>query len=268
MSDDAMDSMDAEDTEEEIFENPRKAHLQGLRTLRSHTTPNQELDKNNSRVRRSTRNKSQTYDNLNTSWIFGNNSFDILSICAHIFNKECIHYSRFSLGTQTLKGYPMYKQHDSSSDKEMVDEEPPRTQMLSRRMTIRSRENHPPNKTPSRHLRAHSNHNSSRELRVRPHRLRERSDRERDRSEQDLRERPNRERALRERPDRERELRSRPQLRDRTDRDLRDRNDRDIDLRALKERQDRDRAERDSKDKTETKDKSDSKTTNNEKESR
>ncbi|XP_031785660.1 ATPase family AAA domain-containing protein 2 isoform X2 [Nasonia vitripennis] len=241
MSDDAMDSMDAEDTEEEIFENPRKAHLQGIRTLRSHTTPNQDLDKNNSRVRRSTRNKSQTYDNLNTSWIFG---------------------------TQTLKGYPMYKQHDSSSDKEMVDEEPSRTQRLSRRMTIRSRENHPPNKAPSRHLRDHSNHNSSRELRVRPHRLRERSDRDRDRSENDLRERPDRERALRERPDRERELRSRPQLRGRGDRDLRDRNDRDIDLRALKERQDRDRAERDLKDKTETKDKSDSKTTNNEKESR
>lgn len=66
--DDALDSMDTEDTEEEMF-NPRKS--KGPRTLRSQSTSTQQLDQNNSIVRRSTRNKSQTYDNLNTSWIFG-----------------------------------------------------------------------------------------------------------------------------------------------------------------------------------------------------
>ena len=66
--DDALDSVDTEDTEEHIY-NPR--NLKGLRNLRSHTSSNQDLDQNNSFLRRSQRNKSQTYDNLNTSWIFG-----------------------------------------------------------------------------------------------------------------------------------------------------------------------------------------------------
>jgi hypothetical protein len=70
LDDDALDSVETEDTEDDIF-NPHS--LKGLRTLRSQTSSNQDLDQNNSIVRRSTRNKSQTYDNLNTSWIFGNN---------------------------------------------------------------------------------------------------------------------------------------------------------------------------------------------------
>ena len=194
-----------------------------------------------------------------------------------LFKKNIfLHYS----GTQTLKGYPMYKQHGSSSDKEMVDDDgSPRARRLRRQLPIRSRENHPPNRTSPKHMRDCNNHNSSRELRVRPHRLRDRELSERpNRDLRELRERPDRERGLRERsdrdrelrerPDRDRELRSRPQLRERAHRDLRDRNDRDIDLRALKERQDRDR-EKDLKDeKSDTKDKSDIKTTNEDKELR
>ncbi|XP_011505314.1 PREDICTED: ATPase family AAA domain-containing protein 2-like isoform X2 [Ceratosolen solmsi marchali] len=242
--DDALDSVDTEDTEEDIF-NPHS--LKGLRTLRSQTNSNQDLDQNSSIVRRSTRNKSQTYDNLNTSWIFG---------------------------TQTLKGYPMYKQNGSSSDKEMVDDTPPRSSRLRRRMPIRSRENHPPNKTPSIHMRDRNNHSSSRELRVKPRRLRERSNRNREiheRSDRDrgLRERPDQDRERREKPERHRELRNKPQMSEKSDYDLRDRNDHDIDLRALKERQDRDRLDRDLKDnKSDVKNNSDVKTGNEEKEPR
>ncbi|XP_058809899.1 ATPase family AAA domain-containing protein 2-like [Phymastichus coffea] len=234
--DDALDSMDTEDTEGEIF-NPHM--LKGPRTLRSHSTSNQDLDQSSSIVRRSTRNKSQTYDNLNTSWIFG---------------------------TQTLKGYPMYKQDASSSDKEMIDEDTSRPRRLRRQMPMRSRVNHVQNKTSPRHLRNHSNHTSSRELRDRQ-RLRERSDRDRE-----LRERPerDRERVLRERPDRgrpdrDRELRSR--LRERSDRDH-DRSD-DITLRVSRDRRDRERSDKDLKDnKNELKDKLDDKSTNEEKDQR
>lgn len=74
MSDDdaALDSMD---TEEDIF-SPRVRSLgsnvrrvKNLRTLRSNSTSH--ISVNNLSVRRSTRNRMQTYDNLNTSWILG-----------------------------------------------------------------------------------------------------------------------------------------------------------------------------------------------------
>lgn len=76
MSDDdaALDSMD---TEEEIFA-PRNHSLdsnvrrpKSLRKLRSHSGSNSHINRNNLSVRRSTRNRMQTYDNLNTSWILG-----------------------------------------------------------------------------------------------------------------------------------------------------------------------------------------------------
>ncbi|XP_019698799.1 ATPase family AAA domain-containing protein 2 isoform X1 [Harpegnathos saltator] len=141
MSDDdaALDSMD---TEEEIF-CPRTRSLESnvrrsknLRKLRSHSGSTSHIS-----VRRSTRNRMQTYDNLNTSWI---------------------------LGTQTLKGYPMFQQHASSSDKE-IDDVPGRKRDLRDRMPLRSRENHPPNKNSTRHIRDRAEHDrqNSRELRGR-----------------------------------------------------------------------------------------------------
>ncbi|EZA56127.1 ATPase family AAA domain-containing protein 2B [Ooceraea biroi] len=159
MSDDdaALDSMD---TEEDIFA-PRNRSLESnvrrsksLRKLRSHSSSNSHITRNNLSVRRSTRNRMQTYDNLNTSWI---------------------------LGTQTLKGYPMFQQHASSSDKEMVDDVPGRKHDLRDRMPLRSRENHPPNKNSARlrDLRDRTEHDrrNSRELRGRPERdLKERTE--------------------------------------------------------------------------------------------
>lgn len=66
MSDeDALDSVDTEDTEEDIFR-PRRRRLH--KSLNRNSSQN--LQHNDS-IRRSTRNKSQTYDNLNPSWIFG-----------------------------------------------------------------------------------------------------------------------------------------------------------------------------------------------------
>ncbi|XP_015118071.1 ATPase family AAA domain-containing protein 2 isoform X1 [Diachasma alloeum] len=110
----AMDSMDSD---EDIF-SARPRRLSGRSTHRvMRTQPG---------VRRSTRNRMQTYDNLNTSWI---------------------------LGTQTLKGYPMFQNHASSSDKEMADD-PPRD--LRDRMPLRSRENHPPPSKSTRHIRDRS----------------------------------------------------------------------------------------------------------------
>lgn len=76
MSDDdaALDSMD---TEEDIF-CPRTRSLESnvrrsksLRKLRSHSGSASHITRNNLSVRRSTRNRMQTYDNLNTSWILG-----------------------------------------------------------------------------------------------------------------------------------------------------------------------------------------------------
>lgn len=90
-------------------------------------------------------------------------------------------------GTQTLKGYPMFQQHASSSDKEMVDDVPGRKRDLRDRMPLRSRENHPPNKTPTRHLRDRTEHDrqNNRELRGRSDRdLKERPEPEKDISEQ------------------------------------------------------------------------------------
>lgn len=71
-------------------------------------------------------------------------------------------------GTQTLKGYPMFQQHASSSDKE-IDDVPGRKRDLRDRMPLRSRENHPPNKNSTRHIRERTEHDrqNSRELRGR-----------------------------------------------------------------------------------------------------
>lgn len=82
----------------------------------------------------------------------------------------------------------MFQQHASSSDKEMVDDVPGRKRDLRDRMPLRSRENHPPNKTPTRHLRDRTEHDrqNSRELRGRPDRdlKAERPEPEKDISEQ------------------------------------------------------------------------------------
>ncbi|XP_076249448.1 uncharacterized protein LOC143188854 isoform X2 [Calliopsis andreniformis] len=181
MSDDdaALDSMD---TEEDLF-SPRNRSLgssagrvKSLRTLRSHSNSASHISMNNLSVRRSTRNRMQTYDNLNTSWI---------------------------LGTQTLKGYPMFQQHGSSSDKEMVDEVPERKRDLRERMPLRSRENHPPNKNSSRHIRERTEHDrqNSRELRGRTDRdPREKTEPEKDI--RDLKDRQERERTERDHKDR------------------------------------------------------------------
>ncbi|XP_034943893.1 ATPase family AAA domain-containing protein 2-like [Chelonus insularis] len=119
MSDDDI-AMDSVDSDEDIFSTHNRSHNDArrskpLRTLRSHSNNKSHITRNNLSVRRSTRNRMQTYDNLNTSWI---------------------------LGTQTLKGYPMFQQHPSSSDKEMVDESSDRPKDLRERMPLRSRENH------------------------------------------------------------------------------------------------------------------------------
>ncbi|XP_050576088.1 ATPase family AAA domain-containing protein 2-like isoform X2 [Bombus affinis] len=179
MSDDdaALDSMD---TEEDIF-SPRNRSLgsnarrvKSLRTLRSHSNSTSHISMNNLSVRRSTRHRMQTYDNLNTSWI---------------------------LGTQTLKGYPMFQQHGSSSDKEMVDEVPERKRDVRERMPLRSRENHPPNKN-SRHIRERSEHDrqNNRELRGRGDRdIREKV--EQDKDIRDLKDRQERERTDRDHKD-------------------------------------------------------------------
>ncbi|KAG7204576.1 hypothetical protein KM043_004999 [Ampulex compressa] len=192
MSDDdaALDSMD---TEEDIF-TPRNRSLgssarkvKSLRTLRSHSVATSHLSINNLSVRRSTRNRMQTYDNLNTSWI---------------------------LGTQTLKGYPMFQQHGSSSDKEMVDETPDRKRDLRDRMPLRSRENHPPNKNSTRHIRERSEHDrqNSRELRGRPDRdLREKAEQEKDIRE--IKDRQERERTDREQHKDKIETRSKSEIR-------------------------------------------------------
>lgn len=75
----------------------------------------------------------------------------------------------------------MFQQHASSSDKEMVDDVPGRKRDLRDRMPLRSRENHPPNKTPTKHLRDRTEHDrqNSRELRGRPDRdLKERPEKD------------------------------------------------------------------------------------------
>ncbi|CAK9825447.1 ATPase family AAA domain-containing protein 2 [Anthophora retusa] len=180
MSDDdaALDSMD---TEEDIF-CPRNRNLgsnarrvKSLRTLRSHSNSTSHISMNNLSVRRSTRNRMQTYDNLNTSWI---------------------------LGTQTLKGYPMFQQHGSSSDKEMVDEVSERKRDVRERMPLRSRENHPPNKNSTRHIRERAEHDrqNSRELRGRGDRD-PREKPEQDKDLRDLKDRQERERTEREHKD-------------------------------------------------------------------
>lgn len=81
----------------------------------------------------------------------------------------------------------MFQQHASSSDKEIVDDVPGRKRDLRDRMPLRSRENHPPNKNPTRHLRDRTEHErqNSRELRVRPDRdLKEKTEPEKDINEQ------------------------------------------------------------------------------------
>lgn len=87
------------------------------------------------------------------------------------------------IGTQTLKGYPMFQQHASSSDKEMVDDVPGRKRDLRDRMPLRSRENHSLNKSTPRHIRDRTEHDgqNTRELKGRPERdLKERTEQEKD----------------------------------------------------------------------------------------
>ncbi|XP_015588936.1 ATPase family AAA domain-containing protein 2 isoform X2 [Cephus cinctus] len=203
MSDDDA-TLDSMDTEEDIF-SPRSRRLsatvrrdKSLRTLRSHSVVGAHIDRNNLSVRRSTRNRMQTYDNLNTSWI---------------------------LGTQTLKGYPMFQQHGSSSDKEIGDEVTDRKRDLKDRMPLKSRENHPPNKGPTRHIRERAEHTRQ--------------------GSRELRDRPDRDRDVRERPDR-------------------DRTEHDRNFRELKERQEQEITEREIKEKVETRSKSDIRPTTNE----
>lgn len=78
-------------------------------------------------------------------------------------------------------------QHASSSDKE-IDDVSGRKRDLRERMPLRSRENHPPTKPPTRHLRDKTEHDrqNSRELRGRgPERdLKERTESSKDVSEQ------------------------------------------------------------------------------------
>ncbi|KAK0178077.1 hypothetical protein PV328_002058 [Microctonus aethiopoides] len=160
MSDDDA-TIDSMDSDEDIFSTHNRNGLsnnvrrsKNLRTLRSHSSNNTpRITRNNSKVRRSGRNRMQTYDNLNTSWI---------------------------LGTQTLKGYPMFQQHGSSSDKEMVDESSDRRGDMRDRMPLRSRENHPPTSKNTRHIRNREQLNSRE--------LRDRTERDREMKESELRE--------------------------------------------------------------------------------
>ncbi|KAH0540202.1 ATPase family AAA domain-containing protein 2-like isoform X2 [Cotesia glomerata] len=174
MSDDDI-AMDSIDTDEDIFSSHNSTlrnnvrRSKNARTLRSHSSNNSLITRNNLSVRRSTRNRMQTYDNLNTSWI---------------------------LGTQTLKGYPMFQQHVSSSDKEMAEESPSRPRDIRERMPLKSRENHHPTKN-TRHIRNRVDL-TNRELRTRVDRDREREIRkntDQDIDEIDLRQ-------LKDRPDR------------------------------------------------------------------
>ena len=68
---------DSMDSDEDIFSAHGRRHgsnvrrSKSLRTLRSHSGGGTHVPGNNLSVRRSTRNRMQTYDNLNTSWILG-----------------------------------------------------------------------------------------------------------------------------------------------------------------------------------------------------
>ncbi|KAL7298439.1 hypothetical protein TKK_0008227 [Trichogramma kaykai] len=145
----AVDSMDTEDSDEEEIFDGRHLRKSLRSSLRSQNHSAQESHSNNLNIRRSTRKKLQTYENLNSSWIFG---------------------------TQTLKGYPMYKKQSSSSDKEMADEDSSHAPRMKRRSSLRSHENLSP-KGSSRHLSNNHSLNSSRELRTRS-RLRGHSNRD------------------------------------------------------------------------------------------
>ena len=155
-------------------------------------------------------------------------------------------------GTQTLKGYPMYKEQCSSSDKEMIDEIPPREHRSRRRMSLRSREALSTNK--SRHVRDSGSRSLSnnRELKARQYRLRDRSEHDHDRqnSNQEVRGRPCRERNVRNHLERDRSLRSSKERRisEPIERELRsrhqskeinheDKSDHDVYLRSVKDNQ-------------------------------
>lgn len=79
MSDDdvALGLGDSMDSDEDIFSTHNRRHgptgrrCKNSRTLRSHAGSSPHISANNLSVRRSTRNRMQTYDNLNTSWILG-----------------------------------------------------------------------------------------------------------------------------------------------------------------------------------------------------
>ncbi|XP_043277332.1 ATPase family AAA domain-containing protein 2-like isoform X2 [Venturia canescens] len=155
MSDDdaALGLGDSMDSDEDIFTVHNRQHesnirrSKSLRTLRSQSGNNAHRTSNNLSVRRSTRHRMPIYDNLNTSWI---------------------------LGKQTLKGYPMFQQQASSSEKEMADDvqERPRE-----RMPLRSRENHPPSsRSSTRHMRDRTEMNGRRSDRNRELRDRQEQD--------------------------------------------------------------------------------------------
>lgn len=155
------------------------------------------------------------------------------------FVKPVSFYSHFFdlLGTQTLKGYPMFQQAGSSSDKEMVEEVSERKHELKRRIPLKSRENHPLNKGPTRHIRALRDREQDRELRDRPDRNKEL--RERQERDKESRERPERDKESREKQDREKESR------DASETDARSRQDEERSEKELK-----DRGEKDSRNKT------------------
>ena len=95
MTDDEA-TMDSMDTEEDLF-SPRGRNSIGasvrrtksLRTLRSHASTSPHIAaRHNLSVRRSTRNRMQTYDNLNTSWILGTILSRIFPIETFIINNS------------------------------------------------------------------------------------------------------------------------------------------------------------------------------------
>ncbi|XP_048505295.1 ATPase family AAA domain-containing protein 2-like isoform X2 [Athalia rosae] len=204
MSDDEA-TMDSMDTEEDIF-TPRTRSLgstarksKSIRNLRSHPMNGAHMNRSNCSVRRSTRNRMQTYDNLNTSWI---------------------------LGTQTLKGYPMFQQPGSSSDKEMTEEVNDRKRKPRRRIPLKSRENHALDKTATRHMRTLRDRDQDRELRDRPDRNKELRDRqERDK---ESREKPEHDKTSTDTsPIKEESEEHRRQDEDRSEKELEDRADKD-----------------------------------------
>lgn len=120
----------------------------------------------------------------------------------------------------------MFQQPGSSSDKEMVEEVNERKRELRRRIPLKSRENHPLNKSPTRHLRVLRDREQDRELRERPERnkeIRERQERDKESRERPEREKPELDKESREASEGEKhtEERARPEG-DRSEKDLKE----------------------------------------------